>query len=189
MGKNEHYTLLFCDPTNTQRRLIPLLITDCTPPDTIAQFAYIDWRTRSDEAYDEILDSWPENNSEFSLTIHVEQKHREEEMRREEKEILEEVKLRREEIPKTITSPSTGMEFVLIPAGKFTMGSPSGEQGRYDEGPTHEVIIKSPSYIGKYPVTLKQWEKTMGNDPSKFKGEERPVEYVSWNDDRSLLKN
>jgi hypothetical protein len=37
--------------------LIPLLITDCTPPDTIAQFAYIDWRACSDEAYGDILDS------------------------------------------------------------------------------------------------------------------------------------
>jgi hypothetical protein len=56
-GRMEHYTLLFRDPTNTQRRLIPHLITDCTPPDIISQFAYIDWRTRSNEAYGDILNS------------------------------------------------------------------------------------------------------------------------------------
>jgi formylglycine-generating enzyme required for sulfatase activity len=188
-GRMEHLTILFRNPTNTQRRLIPLLITDCTPPDTIAQFAYIDWRTRSDEACGDILDSCSENNSEFSLTNLVKQKHREEERRREEKEILKKVKLKSEEIPKTFISPSNGMEFVLIPAGKFMMGSPSGEKGRYDyEGPAHEVTIKNSFYIGKYPVTQKQWEKVMGSNPSNFKGKDRPVESVSWNDVQEFIK-
>jgi len=51
----EHHTLLFRDPTNEKRRFIPLLIEDCTPPDIIAQFAYIDWRTQSGKAYDQLL--------------------------------------------------------------------------------------------------------------------------------------
>lgn len=50
-GKLEHLSLLFRDPTNKNRRLIPLLIVDCTRPDIIAHFAYIDWRSCSDEAY------------------------------------------------------------------------------------------------------------------------------------------
>jgi WD40 repeat protein len=54
-GKLEHLTLLFRDPTNVQRRFIPLLIADCTPPDIIAQFAHIDWQTPSDEAYASLL--------------------------------------------------------------------------------------------------------------------------------------
>ena len=54
-GTLEHNTLLFRDPTNAQRRFIPLLIQDCDPPDIIVQFAYIDWRTPSDEAYDKLL--------------------------------------------------------------------------------------------------------------------------------------
>jgi small GTP-binding protein len=53
----EHHTLLFRDPTNEKRRFIPLLIEDCTRPDIIAQFAYIDWRARSGEAYDKLLTS------------------------------------------------------------------------------------------------------------------------------------
>jgi len=90
-------------------------------------------------------------------------------------------KFRNTEIPKTFISPSTDMEFVLIPAGKFMMGSPSEEQGRYDdESPVHEVTIKNSFYMGKYPVTQKQWKKVMGNNPSNFKGEDRPVEMVSW---------
>lgn len=98
-------------------------------------------------------------------------------------------KFREQEISKNFTSPSTGMELVLIPAGKFMMGSPSGDQDRYDdEGPAHEVIIKNPFYVGKYPVTQKQWEKIMGSNPSKFRGEDRPVESVSWNDVQEFIK-
>ena len=40
--------MLFRDPTNAQRRFLPLVIKDCQPPDIIAQFAHIDWRTSSD---------------------------------------------------------------------------------------------------------------------------------------------
>ena len=93
------------------------------------------------------------------------------------------------DIPKTFTSPSTGMEFVLIPAGKFMMGSPSDEMDRYDsEGPAHEVTIKNPFYLGKYPVTQKQWEKVMGSNPSRFKGDNLPVEQVSWDDVQIFIK-
>ena len=54
-GIAEHHTLLFRDPTNAQRRFIPLLIKDCTLPDIIAQFAYIDWRKPSDEVYNKLV--------------------------------------------------------------------------------------------------------------------------------------
>ncbi len=54
-GTLEHLSLLFRDPTNAQRRFIPLLLADCTPPDIIALFAHIDWRTPSDESYARLL--------------------------------------------------------------------------------------------------------------------------------------
>jgi formylglycine-generating enzyme required for sulfatase activity len=82
---------------------------------------------------------------------------------------------------------SIGMEFTLIPAGEFEMGSPSNEEGRYDdEGPVHEVTIKKAFYMGSYEVTQEQWRAVMGNNPSRFKslfkGDNRPVETVSWDD-------
>ena len=52
-GNLEHHILLFRDPTNAQRRFIPVLLEDCIRPDMIAQFAYIDWRTMS--AYEKLL--------------------------------------------------------------------------------------------------------------------------------------
>lgn len=89
--------------------------------------------------------------------------------------------LENSETAEIFASPFTGIEFVLIPAGEFEMGSPSEEQGRFpNECPAHRVTIKKSFYIGKSSVTQKQWKKIMGRNPSHFKGEDRPVEMVSW---------
>ncbi len=81
----------------------------------------------------------------------------------------------------TFTSPSTGMEFILIPAGEFNLGSPPEEKERFDsESPVHKVKINTSFYLGKSAVTQKQWKKIMGDNLSHFKGEDRPVEMVTW---------
>jgi formylglycine-generating enzyme required for sulfatase activity len=72
------------------------------------------------------------------------------------------------------------MKLVLIPAGKFMMGSPS-ELGYKDEL-QHEVIISRPFYMGVYAVTQEQYEQVIGKNPSSFKGAQNPVESVSWED-------
>jgi formylglycine-generating enzyme required for sulfatase activity len=84
---------------------------------------------------------------------------------------------------KTYTN-SIGMEFVLIPAGSFSMGAdknfdPAGDD---DETPQHRVTISKPFYLGKYEVTQGQWTAVMGSNPSEFKGRSNPVEQVSWDD-------
>lgn len=80
------------------------------------------------------------------------------------------------------------MEFVLIPVGEFKMGSPDDEVGRYDnEGPVQNETIKNPFKLGKYPVTQKQWIAVMGSNPSSFKGDDLPVEYVSWDDVQEFI--
>ena len=68
------------------------------------------------------------------------------------------------------------LELVLIPAGKFIMGSPETEKGRRDNETQHEVTITQPFYMGKYVVTQEQYEKVMGANPSHFKGAKNPVE-------------
>lgn len=93
------------------------------------------------------------------------------------------------DIFETFISPSTGMELIMIPAGEFIMGSPSGEKDRSDcESPTHMVTIKNPFYMGKYPVTQRQWKTVMGTSPSNFKDEARPVEFVSWENAQEFIK-
>ena len=74
------------------------------------------------------------------------------------------------------------LDMVLVPAGRFMMGSPVDERGRWsDEGPQHDVTITQPFYLGKHEVTQAQWEVVMGSNPSYFGGRpNKPVEGVSW---------
>lgn len=72
------------------------------------------------------------------------------------------------------------LEMVEIPAGSFCMGSPPGE-GYGDEHPLHQVKL-SAFYMGKYEVTQAQYRAVMRTNPSYFKGDDHPVEDVSWDD-------
>jgi formylglycine-generating enzyme required for sulfatase activity len=76
-----------------------------------------------------------------------------------------------------------GIEFVWIPPGKFSMGSPSSESERdSDEGPMREVVIEKGFWMGKTEVTQAQWDKVMEDNPSEFKGGDLPAERVNWVD-------
>lgn len=81
---------------------------------------------------------------------------------------------------------SLGMEFVLIPEGKFYMGSDSTPLVAFDN-PPHLVRIPEPFYMARYEVTQKEWTTLMGENPSYFKGEGLPVEQVSWLDAREFI--
>jgi formylglycine-generating enzyme required for sulfatase activity len=81
------------------------------------------------------------------------------------------------------------MEFVLIPAGSFMMGSDEASGDVSDnETPPHQVRISKPFYLGKFEVTQTQWMAVMGDDPSKFKGSDNPVEQVSWYDAQEFIE-
>ena len=112
----------------------------------------------------------------------------------------------------TVTN-SIGVEFVLIPAGSFQMGTkaptcpqddPFTEKNerqdclnavRSDELPRHTVTIGEPFYMGKTEVTQEQWYAVMGTNPASFKTEKvgensrsYPVETVSWNDAKAFIR-
>ncbi len=73
--------------------------------------------------------------------------------------------------------------------GKFWMGSPEDEEGRYsDEGPRHEETIASGFWMFDTPCTQALWEAVMEENPSEFKGPDRPVESVSWDQCQEFLK-
>ncbi len=90
---------------------------------------------------------------------------------------------------KTITLPGGAtMEMVWCPPRSFMMGSPESEEGRYDDETQHHVTLTEGFWIGKYEVTQRQWESVMGENPSYFKGADRPVEQVSWNDCQEFIR-
>lgn len=75
------------------------------------------------------------------------------------------------------------LELVLVAGGEFMMG---GEQYA-NEKPVHPVRLSS-FYCGKFPVTQVQYRAVMGSSPSRFAGEHRPVEMVSWRDAMEFLQ-
>jgi formylglycine-generating enzyme required for sulfatase activity/serine/threonine protein kinase len=87
-------------------------------------------------------------------------------------------------------APGVAIRLRLIPAGKFTMGSPAVEAGmRQADEQQHEVTISMPFYMGVTEVTQAQWQAVMGNHRSSFQGPpERPVELVSWNECQQFIE-
>jgi formylglycine-generating enzyme required for sulfatase activity len=81
------------------------------------------------------------------------------------------------------------LKLVAIPSGEFMMGSPEDEHGRYsDESPQHLVTVQA-FFMGQTPVTQAQWravaalpkrEHNLDPTPSTFKGDDLPVEQVTW---------
>ncbi|WP_239060764.1 formylglycine-generating enzyme family protein [Bacteroides sp. 519] len=76
---------------------------------------------------------------------------------------------------------------IHIEGGTFTMGASEQSRDSYDdEYPVHQVTLNSYS-IGKYEVTQLQWKQVMGSNPSYFKGDNLPVENVSWDDVQKFI--
>ncbi len=88
----------------------------------------------------------------------------------------------------TASIAGVSVKFRGCPVGKFVMGSQASEEGRWDdEGPPHEVELTQAFWLAETPVTQSLWQATMGSNPSKFRGTERPVEQVSWEDCQQFL--
>ena len=94
---------------------------------------------------------------------------------------------------KSVTN-SIGMEFIEIPAGTFTMGSPAGEKDRRDNEAQVSVTLTKPFGLGKYEVTQGQWKSVMGTEPWKGQSDVQadkdcPATYVNWADVTKFCQN
>ena len=88
----------------------------------------------------------------------------------------------------TITANGVSFKMIRVEGGTFTMGATPEQSGDADadEKPAHQVTLSS-YYIGETEVTQALWEAVMGSNPSYFKGANRPVEQVSWDDCRTFI--
>ena len=89
---------------------------------------------------------------------------------------------------RTFTVNGVSFEMVAVKGGTFTMGCTSEQSDcDDDEKPAHSVTL-SDYYIGKFEVTQKLWKAVMGSNPSNWKGDDLPVESVSWNDVQDFIR-
>ena len=80
------------------------------------------------------------------------------------------------------------IDMVKVEAGTFTMGAtPEMKDPWDDEKPAHQVTLTNDYYIGKYEVTQALWKVVMDNNPSNFKGDNLPVEQVSWDNCKEFI--
>ena len=80
------------------------------------------------------------------------------------------------------------IEMVKVEAGSFDMGAtPEMENPWEDEKPVHRVTLTNNYYVGKYEITQALWQAVLGNNPSRFKGDDLPVEKVSWDDCQDFI--
>ena len=88
-----------------------------------------------------------------------------------------------------LTIKGVRYEMVWVRGGTFRMGATSEQGGdaESDEKPVHSVTLSS-YYIGKTEVTQELWQAVMGSNPSEFKGDDLPVEQVSWNDCQEFIR-
>ena len=78
--------------------------------------------------------------------------------------------------------------FRFIEAGTFWMGSPEDEEGRSDDETLHQVTLSQAFWLADTACTQAWWQAVMGNNPAYFKGDQNPVEQVSWNDAQSFIQ-
>ena len=80
------------------------------------------------------------------------------------------------------------IDMVRVEAGTFTMGATPEMVNSYGyEKPAHQVTLTNDYYISKYEVIQALWQAVMGNNPSYFKGDNLPVENVSWKDCKKFI--
>ena len=193
---------------DSRRILIPVLIEKVKPPLAFRRMEaaeLIDWDGTSDnEEFDLLLDSISEilghspavKNELKKPKIEERKENKTKEMPeklKKQEENAEEARIKIENSKRSETNieqnnftNSIGIEFTLIPAGEFMMGSPPSENdGRDNERPVHRVNIANDFYISKNVVTQKQWRELMGENPKYrqaflyFKGENLPVSPIT----------
>ena len=91
--------------------------------------------------------------------------------------------------PKTFTVNGVSFELLYVKGGTFTMGCTPEQNGdcNNDEKPIHKLTLDD-YYIGKFEVTQDLWMAVMGKNPSNKKGDDLPVENVSWNDVQDFIR-
>jgi formylglycine-generating enzyme required for sulfatase activity len=99
--------------------------------------------------------------------------------------------IRRARVGASITLPlqeNSRIPFSYCPAGSFVMGSPASEDGHLGDEMQVDVTLSTGFWMAETELTQTQWQAVMGSNPSHFKGDNLPVEHVSWDDAQEFIK-
>ena len=171
--------------------LIPIKLEECSVPERLQRWQWVN--LFEEKGYRRLMDSLRLRAKTITYVSDSEpnlrQRHEEVKYVKEKETFINTIDNVSEGDVGGLISPLGNIEFVLIQPGEFDMGSPANETGRYnDEGPVHPVTISEAFCLGKYEVTQKQWHEVMGDNPSYFKGDDLPVENVSWKDVQEFIE-
>jgi len=85
------------------------------------------------------------------------------------------------------TVPYVGIDFAWIPAGETTLGSPSKQPGRLpNEGPRTKLVLTRGFWMSRTEITQAAYQAVTGENPASFRGEDKPVERVTWHEARAF---
>jgi formylglycine-generating enzyme required for sulfatase activity len=101
---------------------------------------------------------------------------------REEMSLANQITAVQETVNHQLIQNSIAMNFTRIEAGSFLMGSPDYERNRESDEEIHSVTLSKAFWLQTTPVTQRQWQALVGQNPSDFKGPDLPVENISWLD-------
>ncbi|MBQ6801015.1 MAG: formylglycine-generating enzyme family protein [Bacteroidaceae bacterium] len=87
------------------------------------------------------------------------------------------------DMARTFTVNGVAFNMIFVGKGTFDMGSTTNS----DEQPVHSVTLTKNYYIGETEVTQALYKAVMGSNPSSYRGDQLPVEYVSWNDCQTFI--
>jgi formylglycine-generating enzyme required for sulfatase activity len=161
------------DPLDLERKVIPVRIQDCQPTGLLGSVTYVDLVGLNEtEARDRLL----------SALKQMEKSAKQSEPERINEFLFLKCETRTTQFLRQKINDTVSLDMVLIPGGSFVMGSPEDEIGHtIEESPQHVVTV--PSFcLGKHPVTQTQYQAVIGTNPSSFRGSDRPVENISWED-------
>ena len=94
------------------------------------------------------------------------------------KDLLKNKKM--EILSKLLLSKGSGIELIWCEPGSFMMGSPESEEGRGGDETLHKVTLTRGFFLGKKEVTQEQWQEIMNKNPSHYKGQNLPVDSISY---------
>jgi formylglycine-generating enzyme required for sulfatase activity len=170
----------------TQRKVIPVLHSECAIPFRLRRLQHVDFRDQYDQALTATLTALGVTEQSNAYSAQIEAAGRSSlaspDDLKDEPPAPDEM-IKAAQPGRTKVNPRDGLTYVWVAPGTFSMGgSPGDSECRSDERPAHQVTINEGFWLAQTPVTQAAYLFVTGKNPSNFKGPNLPAEHISWED-------